>query len=188
MKRLRRTFRRQIAALAPTRLKFLDETGVNLALTPAYGRAAPGERVVDSVPRNYGPNVSVLAALDLMGLQAPMTVDGAVDGEVFRRYVDHVLGPTLRSGDVVVMDNLSVHKGAAIVELIQARGAQLVYLAPYSPDDNPIEQAWSKLKTALRYAKARTRETLDAALKVALRTITAADAHAWFTQAGYTRH
>ncbi len=167
-------------------MKFLDETGVNLARTPAYGRAAPGERVVDSVPRNYGPNVSLLATLDLTGLRAPMTVDGAVDSAVFRVYVEHVLGPTLRPGDVVVLDNLSVHKGAAIAELIQARGARLEFLAPYSPDDNPIEQAWSKLKTALRYAKARTRETLDAALQATLPTITAADAHAWFAHAGYT--
>lgn len=188
MKRLRRAFRRHIASFAPNRLKFLDETGVNLALTPAYGRAAPGERVVDSVPRNSGPNVSVLATLDLTGLTAPMTVDGAVDRDVFQVYVQNVLGPTLRPGDVVVLDNLSVHKGAAIAELLQARGAQLVYLAPYSPEDNPIEQAWSKLKTTLRYGKARTREALDAALKGALRMITAADAHAWFTQAGYPCH
>lgn len=187
MKRLRRAFRRQIASLAPSRLKFLDETGVNLALTPAYGRAAPGERGVDSVPRNYGPNVSVLATLDLTGLTAPMTVDGALDRDVFRVYVQDILGPTRRPGDVVVMDNLSVHKGPEIAELVQGRGARLVYLAPYSPDDNPIEQAWSKLKTGLRYAKARTREALDAALKGALQTITAADAHAWFAQAGYAR-
>jgi len=144
------------------------------------GAAAPGERVVDSVPRNYGPGVSLLATLDLTGLWAPLTVDGAV----FRVYVEHVLGPTLRSGDVVVLDNLSVHKGAAIAELIQARGAPLEFLAPYSPDDNPIEQTWSKLKTALRSAKARTRETLDAAFQVTLPTITAADAYAWFAHAG----
>lgn len=150
MKRLRRAFRRQLAPLAPSRLKFLDETGLNLALTPAYGRAAPGERVVDSVPRNYGPNVSVvLATLDLTGLGAPMTVEGAVDSEVFRGYVEHVLGPTLSPGDIVVRDNLPVHKGTPIAELVPARGARLLYLAPYSPDDNSIEQAWSKLKTTL---------------------------------------
>ena len=186
VKRLRRAFRRRIAPIARSRLKFLDEAGINLAFTPRYGRAAPGERVVDRVPRNYGPNVSVLAALDLTGLSAPMTVDGAVDTEVFQTYVERVLAPTLHPGDVVVMDNLSVHKGAAITEVIQARGARVEYLAPYSPDDNPIEQAWSKLKTALRYAKARTRETLDAALRTALPTITSNDAHAWFTHAGYT--
>ena len=140
--------------------------------------------MVDSVPRNYGPNVSLLATLDLTGLRAPMTVDGAVDSTVFRVYVEHVHAPTLRPGDVVVLDTLSFHKGAAIAELIQARGARLEFLVAYSPDDNPIEQTWSKLKTALRSAKARTRETLDAAFQVTLPTITAADAYAWFAHAG----
>ena len=169
-------------------MKFLDETGINLALTPRYGRATPGVRVVDSVPQNYGENLSVLALLSLNGLSAPMSVNGAVDSAVFQAYVEHVLGPTLQPGDIVVMDNLAVHKVAGITELITARGARIEYLPPYSPDLNPIEKCWAKLKTALRQAKARTREALEEALTRALQTISAADAHAWFTHCGYPVH
>jgi len=169
-------------------VKFVDETGINLALTPRYGRATPGVRVVDSVPQNYGQNLSVLAILSLNGLSAPMSVNGAVDSAVFRAYVEHVLGPTLQPGDMVVMDNLAVHKVAGITESITARGARVEYLPPYSPDLNPIEKCWAKLKTALRQAKARTREALEEALTLALQTISAADAHAWFTHCGYPVH
>jgi transposase len=174
--------------LASGRLRFIDETGINLALTRRYGRAAPGVRVVDSVPQNRGENISLLAALGVAGLSAPMTVEGAVDTEVFRVYVAQVLGPTLAPGDIVMWDNLAVHQAAGIAEAIEARGAQLGPLPPYSPDLNPIEQCWAKLKTALRQANARTREALDAALKQALQTITPADAQAWFIHCGYTVH
>ena len=161
---------------------------MNVAFTRLYGRAAPGVRVVDSVPQNYGENISMLAALGSRGLSAPMTVDGAVDTEVFRIYVEPVLGPTLGPGDIVVMDNLAVHKVAGIAEAIRERGAALEYLPPYSPDPNPIEKCWAKLKTALRHAKARTRRALEAALKEALQTITPADAQAWFAHCGYPVH
>lgn len=170
------------------RLKFIDETGINLAMTRRYGRAAPGVRVVDSLPQNYGENISLLAALGVEGISAPMTVEGAVDSAVFRAYVERVLGPTLKPGDIVVRDNLSVHKVAGIAELIESRGARLEPLPPYSSDFNPIEQCWAKLKTALRQAGARTRRRLDAALKRALKTITPADAQAWFTHCGYPVH
>jgi transposase len=171
-----------------SRLKFIDESGSNLALTRLYGRAAPGERVAEGVPQNYGENVTMLAAIGAGGLQAPMTVNGAVDGTVFLAYVREVLGPTLEAGDVVVMDNLKAHKVAGVEEAIEARGARLEYLPPYSPDFNPIEKCWSKVKTFLRRAKARTREALEAALKEALLTITEADARAWFTHCGYPVH
>jgi transposase len=166
-------------------LKFVDESGVNLAMTRLYGRAPTGERVMASVPQNYGQSVTVLGALGAHGLQAVMTVEGATDTEVFRTYVKRVLGPTLTPGDIVVMDNLQAHKVVGIQQAIARRGAQLVYLPPYSPDLSPIEACWSKLKTALRTAKARTRDVLDAAIKAALPTITAVDAHGWFRHCGY---
>ena len=185
MRGLRAAFQRRRWRFAPYQLKFIDETGINLALTRLYGRAAPGVRVIDSMPQNYGQNSSVLAALGVGGLSAPMTVDGAVDAEVFRSYVAQVLGPTLVAGDIVLMDHLAAHKVAGIAETIQTRGARLEFLPPYSPDFNPIEQCWAKLKTALRQAKARTRPALEAVFKQALQTITAADAQAWFAHCGY---
>ena len=161
---------------------------MTINLTPRYGRAAPGVRVVEPVPRNYGQQLSLLAVLSPCGLSAPMTIEGPVDAAVFRRYVECVLGPTLRPGDIVVMDNLAVHKVAGIAERIQACGARVEYLPPYSPDFNPIEQAWSKLKTALRQRKARTRRTLERALTVLLPTISGSDARAWFHHCGYSLH
>lgn len=163
----------------------MDESGINLALTRRYGRAPRGERVGGRVPQNYGANVTLIGALGLSGLEAPMTVEGATDGEVFRAYVQRVLGRTLKSGDIVVMDNLRAHKVTGIREAIEARGARLLYLPPYSPARSPIERCWSKLKTALRARGARTRRALEHALKRALTTITKADAVAWFTHCGY---
>jgi transposase len=188
VKRLRAVFRRRRRGFAGGRLKFIDESGMNLALTRLYGRAAPGVRVVDSVPQNYGQNISLLAALGVKGVSAPMTVEGAVNTAVFRTYIEQVLGPTLEQGDIVVWDNLAVHKAAGIAEAIAARRARLQPRPPYSPDFNPIEQCWAKLKTALRQARARTRCALDVALKRALQTITPADAQAWFTHCGYSIH
>jgi transposase len=174
--------------LAVTRYKFIDESGINLAMTRLFGRAPRGERVIDTVPQNYGPNVTMIGALSLQGLDAVMTVDGATDGDVFQAYVDQVLGPTLVAGDVVMMDNLSAHKVAGIREAIEHRGAQVVYLPPYSPDLSPIEPCWSKIKTALRQAKARTREALERALEHVLPTVTAMDAQHWFIHCGYAIH
>lgn len=154
-------------------------------MTPLYGRATPGQRAVGSVPQNYGENLTLIGALSLSGLQAPMTVDGATDGEVFRAYVEQVLCPTLESDDVVVMDNLRAHKVSGVREAIEAKGAQVIYLPPYSPDLNPIEKCWSKLKTALRALGARTREALEEAIGQVIKTISATDALAWFVHCGY---
>lgn len=173
------------AEVAIGRYKFIDESGFNIAMTPLYGRAAPGERAVGSVPQNYGENLTLIGALSVSGLQAPMTVDGATDGEVFRAYVEQVLGPTLAVGDVVVMDNLGAHKVSGIREAIEAKGATVLYLPPYSPDLNPIEKCWSKLKTAIRAVGARTREALEEAIAQVIKTITEADALAWFAHCGY---
>jgi transposase len=166
-------------------LKFVDESGVNLAMTRLYGRAPAGQRVVGSVPQNYGPNVTMLGALGVDGLQAVMTVDGATDAAVFRTYVKHVLGPALRPGDIVVMDNLQAHKAVGVQQAIARRGARLLYLPPYSPDLSPIEPCWSKVKTALRKAKARTRGALDAAIAEVMVTVSLTDAWGWFKHCGY---
>jgi transposase len=166
-------------------LKFVDESGVNLAMTRLYGRAPTGERGVGHVPQNYGPNVTILGALGVQGLHAVMTVEGATDTDVFRAYVKQVLGPTLMRGDIVVMDNLRAHKAVGIQQTMARRGARLLYLPPYSPDLSPIEPCWSKVKAALRKAKARTREALERAITGSLVTVTPSDAHGWFRHCGY---
>lgn len=173
---------------AVERYKFIDESGINLAMTRLYGRAPRGVRVVDTVPQNYGPNVTMIGALSLQGLDAVMTLEGATDGDVFQAYVEQVLGPTLVAGDVVGMDTLGAHKVAGIREAIARHGAQVGYLPPYTPDLSPIEPCWSKVKTALRKAKARTREALEHALEQVVSTVTTADAQNWFTHCGYTVH
>jgi transposase len=176
------------ARLDMARVKFIDESGTNLAMTRLYGRAPRGVRVIGSVPRNYGRNVTLLAALSLSGVTAVMTVEGATDGDVFRAYVQEVLSPTLAAGDHVVLDNLGAHKVEGVRAAIEARGARLLYLPPYSPDLNPIERCWSKIKTTLRAAQARTREALEEAITLALATVTESDARAWFKHCGYALH
>jgi transposase len=184
----RALYRDLSATLDLHRVKFIDESGLNIAMTRLYGRAPRGERVLGSVPQNYGQNVTILGALSCTGLEAVMTVEGATDADVFRAYVRQVLCPTLRTGDIVIADNLSAHKAAGVQEAMAAKGARLLYLPPYSPDLNPIEQCWSKLKTFLRAAKARTREALEAAVTRALVTVTESDARAWFAHSGYVLH
>jgi len=157
-------------------------------MTRVYGRGAKGARVIETVPQNYGENITMLASLSLSGIEAPMTINGAVDAIVFKVYIEQVLCPTLTAGDVVIMDNLAVHKVAGIRELIEAKGAKLIYLPPYSPDLNPIEKCWSKIKTYLRKAKARTREELEKALREALLLINTEDALGWFKNCGYAIH
>jgi transposase len=177
-----------IAALDVWRLQFIDESGVNLARTRLYGRAPTGERVVGSVPQNYGQNITILGAVSAQGIEAVMTVEGATDAEVFRTDIKQVLGPTLSPGDIVVMDNLGAHKATGIQQMLARRGARLRYLPPYSPDLSPIEPCWSKLKTGLRSAKARTRAVLETAITQTLTTITMADARGWFSHCGDALH
>lgn len=157
-------------------------------MTRRYGRAERGCRAHDAVPRNHGRNITVLGALSCYGLDAVMTVEGAADAAVFRAYVQQVLVPTLKPGDIVVMDNLSVHKVAGIKQAIQAAGASLIYLPPYSPDLSPIEPCWSKIKEKLRGVKARTREALDAALAKIIGRISNSDARGCFAHCGYPVH
>jgi transposase len=167
-------------------LRFLDESGVHLGLTRLFGRAAPGERVVEGTPASSGPHYTVIASLGWGGVQAPWMLEGAMTGAAFETYVEHILAPTLRPKEIVLMDNLSAHKGPKVRALIEARGARLEYLPPYSSDWNPIEECWSKVKTALRAAKARTFEELLDALGDALRAVSPDDAAAWFAHCGYT--
>jgi len=164
---------------------FVDESGANPAMTPRRARAPRGQRASGAVPRNRGGNTTLIAALSLGGLGPAMTLPGAADRPAFVAYVRAVLAPALVPGQVVVLDNLAVHKGAAIRRLIEARGCRLRFLPPYSPDFAPIERAFRKRKAALRRAKARTRTALDAAIAAALATITAQDAAGWFRHCGY---
>jgi len=166
----------------------LDESGVTTQMTRRYGRAPRGERGQEGAPAGHWRTLTLLGALTVGGLRAPMTIESPTDGDVFLAYLEQVLGPLLQPGQVVVMDNLSAHKVAGVRSLIEARGAQLLYLPPYSPDFNPIEQAWSKIKEILRAAKARLLEALEAALTQALAAVTADNAVAWFRHCGYGVH
>lgn len=168
-----------------TRFKFVDETSTKLTCARRYGRAPGGGRARQGVALHQGANVTLVAALTPQGLMAALTVDGAVNAPVFATYLDQVLGPELVPGDVVVLDNLPVHKAAGLTKLVEARGAQLLFLPPYSPDFNPIELAFSKLKTWPRTAAARTRQALDETLTQALNWISEADARSWFDYCGY---
>ena len=173
------------------RFKFVDEAGVNLTYTRRCGRAVGGRRVRQGVPLHGGPDVTVVTvvgALSVQGLEAVMTLDGALNQDRFAAYLDQVLGPTLRPGDVVVFDNLRVHKVAGMRERIAACGARVLFLPPYLPDLNPIENSWSKFKTGLRTAQARTREALDDAIGAAMKWISADDAQNWFVHCGYHVH
>ena len=168
------------------RLKFLDESGTHLGMTRLCARAAPGQRIVEATPGYSGPHYTVVATLGWKEVTAPWILEGAMDRVAFEAYVRSQLLPTLRRGDIVVMDNLSAHTGETIRQLIEARGARLEFLPPYSPDFNPIELCWSKVKAALRAAKARTLEALLEAVAKALRSISLTDIQNWFAHCGYT--
>jgi transposase len=166
-------------------LKFIDESGTHLGLTRLCGRAAPGERVVEATPGFSGKHYTVIAALSLTEVSAAWLLEEAMTREAFDVYVSQVLAPTLQAGDLILIDNLNVHKSEFARQAIEARGAHLEFLPPYSPDLNPIEKCWAKVKTVLRRLKARTLDDLIEALNVAFHTITPADAQAWFTHCGY---
>lgn len=159
---------------------FLDESGVSTQMTRRYARAPRGVRVHETTPEGNWKILTILGAMSLSGMIATMTIEAATDAEIFLAYLDHVLCPVLRPGNVVVMDNLSSHKVAGVRERIAAVGAELLYLPPYSPDLNPIEKAWAKLKQLLRSAKARTAQALDQAITELLPNIRPQDAQPWF--------
>ncbi len=183
----RDAWRDKTTMLDPRRLVFIDESGAKTNMTRLYGRCFGGQRVVDATPHGHWCTTTMISALRFDGQTTDMVVEGATDGDVFRTYVERVLVPTLHGGDIVVMDNLAPHKMAAVVAAIETTGAQVWFLPPYSPDLNPIEQMWSKVKAYLRKVKARTKELLWQAIGEALRSITPADALGWFRACGYTQ-
>jgi transposase len=176
----REAFVEVIGRIDLERLIFLDESGVSTQMTRLYARCQGGARISEGTPDGRWKILTILGAISTCGMIATMTVEAATDREIFLAYLDEVLCPKLRPGDVVVMDNLSSHKVKGVRERIEAAGAQLLYLPPYSPDLNPIEKAWAKLKQLLRTAKARTKEALDQAISQLLPMLSPEDAKAWF--------
>lgn len=167
---------------------YVDETGATTSMTRLYGRAPRGERVHDAVPQAQWQVTSLVGAMRCDGPTAALAFEGPTDGPAFQAFLEGVLCPTLRKGDVVVMDRLAAHRGPAVRPAIEAAGARLLYLPAYSPDLSPIEPMWSKVKEHLRSAKPRTGGTLLAAMGDALRSVTAADARGYFEHCGYTVH
>lgn len=165
---------------------FIDEAGAKTNMTRLRGRSTRGQRVHDETPSGHWSTTTMISSIRRDGSTACMTVEGATTGEVFRAYVEHVLVPTLRRGDIVVLDNLSSHKDKPALALIEQAGAEVRFLPAYSPDFNPIEKMWSKVKALLRSAKARTEENLLAAIGSALAEVTAQNAEGWFASCGYS--
>jgi transposase len=166
-------------------LVFVDEMGTNTSLAPLWAWSPKGRRAYCSVPRNRGKNTTVLSSMTIEGVGPSLTVEGATTAAVFETYVERVLSPMLRAGQIVVMDNLTAHKGERVRDLIEERGCKLMYLPPYSPDFNPIEEAFAKIKGILRKAKARSREALIEAIGEAISALSARDARGFFEHCGY---
>jgi len=181
----RKEFVREMRRLDPEDLFFLDEAGATIAMTPFRARSPIGERAHGKVPRCRGVVTTILGALTLAGVTALMTIEGATCGEVFTSYVRQVLVPHLRPGNVVVLDNLGAHRVQDAREAIEAAGARLLFLPPYSPDLNPIEETWSKMKGHIRRQEPRTIEALDASVADAAANVTTEDAIGWIRHAGY---
>ena len=171
--------------LEPARLVFLDESGAKTNMTRLRGRAKGGQRCVDDTPHGHWCTTTMISSIRLDGSTACMAIDGATSSEIFREYVRQVLVPTLRTGDIVIFDNLPAHKDCDAMNLIHAAGAMTLPLPAYSPDLNPIEKMWSKIKAILRKIKARTEEDLIAAIATALEQVTASDCINWFKSCGY---
>jgi transposase len=167
------------------RLRFLDEAGATTILTRLYARALGGSRTTEAVPRNYGQSTSMIATLGIDGVEAPMLIEGSIDTLVFNAYCEQVLQPTLKTGDIIVLDNLGAHRASRIEKIAASCGAQVLWLPPYSPDFSPIELMWSKVKAYLKKVKARTQTELEKAIAEALETIALSDCLNWFRHCGY---
>ena len=181
----REAWQEQLRQIDPRQLVLVDESGVTTEMTRRYGRAPRGERVREATPAGHWSTLTLLGAMSTEGLVATMTVESPTDGDVMRAYLEQVLCPRLQPGQIVVLDNLGAHHVPGVRELIEATGAKLLYLPPYSPDFNPIEHCWGKVKQKLRSLKARTVDTLQEAISEAIATITPDNASAWFTHCGY---
>jgi transposase len=171
--------------LDPDRLVFIDETWATTNMARSHGRAPRGERLRAAIPHGHWKTTTFVAGLRNTGMIAPMVLDGPINGETFQTYVEQVLAPELRPGDIAVMDNLGSHKGAGVRRAIEAAGASLLYLPPYSPDFNPIEQAFAKLKAMLRNAAERTRDDLWRSIGRIIETFTPTECANYFAAAGY---
>jgi transposase len=181
----RKKFRKIAGAFDINKYVFIDEMGTNLGLTRRYGRAAPGARVLEQVPGDRGGNVSTIGAIALDGVRTGLSVPGAIDGDTMLFFVEELLAPTLNRGDIVVMDNTPIHKLDDIEDALEAVGAWVLFLPTYSPDLNPIENCWSKVKARLRSIKPRTLPDLLEALVTAFASITEHDILGWFGHCGY---
>jgi transposase len=181
----RRAFRERLGGIDPERLIFVDESSTNVALTPRYGRAPRGERAHGKAPRNWGKNVTLISSITREGMGPSMSIEGSSDTESFGLYMREVLVPSLEAGQIVLMDNLSVHKSAWVRDLVEEKGCQLWLLPSYSPDLNPIEEAFSKVKNLIRKAKARTLGALFEATAGALGAVSEQDARGFFEDCGY---
>ena len=186
MARARRRWQRRQGALDPARLVFIDESAAKTNLTRLRGRAPKGERLICHAPHGHWHTTTMISSVRLDGTSACMTIEGATGTEVFQAYVREVLVPALRAGDIVIMDNLGAHKNDHTLALIAQAGAEVRFLPAYSPDLNPIEMMWSKVKSLLRKAQARTHQDLLLAIAAALRAVTAQDALGWFAACGYS--
>ena len=181
----RSAFRERLRGVDPERLIFVDESSTNVALTPRYARAPKGERAHGKAPRNWGKNVTLISSITLEGIGASVSIEGSSDTQSFGLYMREILAPRLQPGQIVLMDNLSVHKSGWVRDLIEERGCQLWLLPSYSPDMNLIEEAFSKVKNLIRKAKARTLEALFAATAQALGAVSEAEARGYFEACGY---
>jgi transposase len=181
----RETWKTKKAMEDSTRFVFIDESGISTGMTRLYGRGEVGERVFDYVPDTRFESVTILSSLRLDGTTEALMFEGALNGEMFISYMKNCLAPTLKEGDVIIMDNLSSHKVKGLEEVVKERGARIEYLPPYSPDLNPVENMWSKVKTYLRQVKERYKDVLIDAVGAALRTVSTQDAQGWFKHCGY---
>jgi transposase len=182
---LRSLWRTEVGSIDPSGLVFVDEMGTHTSLAPIYAYAPVGERAFFEIPRNRGKNTTLLTSIDVEGMGPSMAVEGATTARVFETYVEQVLAPALRPGQIVVMDKLGAHRPRRIRALIEARGCELIYLPSYSPDLNPIEEAFSKIKHILRKVGARTKEALIEAMGRALATVSAEDVRGFLVHCGY---
>jgi transposase len=185
VEKAREVWKEEKATEDATDFVFLDESSINTGFSRLYGRSPIGERLFDYVPDCRWETMTVLSSLRLDGTTETLVFEGALNGEMFKGYVEECLAPSLKKGDVVIMDNLSSHKVEGLREIVEERGARIEYLPPYSPDLNPVENMWSKIKSQLRKTKERCKEILFEAIGAALRTITKQDAKGWFEHCGY---
>lgn len=186
MKQRRDPWQSRRDGIAPRRFRFIDESGAQTNMVRTHGRCPRGRRLLSAAPAGHWKTTTMLAAISLDGVDAPWTLDGAIDADAFLVYVEHVLVPTLQGGEIIVLDNLSSHKHPRVRELVESVGAEVWYLPPYSPDFNPIEPMWSKIKQILRSIAARTSDGLIQAIGTAMDQVTTGDLLGWFTHCGYT--